>query len=69
VPNAFACVALDWRHRERPCAGETLAIENALHEGLSRAFTSDLYWSKCSVLLEHVFETFSDVQGGLTLGR
>jgi len=37
-----------------------LAIEDALDEGLPRAYTPDLYKSKCSVVFEHVFETFGE---------
>jgi len=37
-----------------------LAIEDTLDEGLPRAYTPDLYKSKCAVVFEHVFETFGE---------
>ena len=39
---------------------DALAIEDALDEGLPRAYTPDLYKSKCSVVFEHVFEKFGE---------
>jgi type I restriction enzyme R subunit len=41
-----------------------LAIEDALDEGLPRAFTPEIYQAKCSLLFEHVFETFGDSDVG-----
>jgi type I restriction enzyme R subunit len=38
-----------------------IVIKDALDEGLPRAYTPDLYRNKCTVLFEHVFETFGDV--------
>ena len=35
-----------------------LAIEDALDEGLPRAYTKDLYRTKCGVLFEHVYESY-----------
>ena len=35
-----------------------LAIEDALDEGLPRAYTKELYAAKCSTLFEHVFESY-----------
>jgi hypothetical protein len=37
-----------------------IAIEDTLDEGLPRAYTPDLYKTKCAVLFEHVFETFGE---------
>ena len=37
-----------------------LAIEDTLDEGLPRAYTPELYQSKCAVVFEHVFEKFGE---------
>jgi type I restriction enzyme R subunit len=37
-----------------------LAIEDALDQGLPRAYTPDLYKQKCSAVFEHVYETYGD---------
>ena len=37
-----------------------LAIEDALDEGLPRAYTPDLYKTKCSVVFEHILEKFGE---------
>ncbi len=53
-------LVLNWRQKAQARAQVKLAIEDALDEGLPRAYTPDLYKSKCSVLFEHVFETYSE---------
>ena len=35
-----------------------LAIEDALDEGLPRAYTKETYQAKCNVLFEHVYESY-----------
>ena len=35
-----------------------LAIEDTLDEGLPRAYTTDLYKTKCGTLSEHVYESY-----------
>jgi len=49
-------LVLDWRRRNDARAKVRLAIEDALDEGLPRAYTPEVYQQKCSVLFEHVFE-------------
>jgi type I restriction enzyme R subunit len=58
-------LVLDWRHRAQSRAQVRLAIEDVLDEGLPRAYTPELYQGKCTVLFEHVFESFGD--GGATV--
>jgi type I restriction enzyme, R subunit len=55
-------LVLNWRHKAQARAQVKLAIEDTLEEGLPRSYTPDVYKSKCAVLFEHIFETFSDVQ-------
>jgi len=56
-----AALVLDWRHRAQARAQVRLAIEDALDEGLPRAFTPEIYHVKRAVLFEHVFDTFGDM--------
>ena len=35
-----------------------LAIEDALDEGLPRAFTRDVYQTKCAAAFKHVYESY-----------
>lgn len=51
-------LVLKWRQKAQARARVQLAIEDALDGGLPRAYTADLYKSKCSVIFEHVFENF-----------
>ena len=53
-------LVLNWRQKAQARAQMKLAIEDALDEGLPRAYTPDLYKSKYSVVFEHVFETFGE---------
>lgn len=53
-----ALLALDWRKRASARAQVRLAVEDALDEGLPRAYTKDLYQTKCNVLFEHVYESY-----------
>jgi type I restriction enzyme R subunit len=53
-------LVLNWRQKAQARAQVKLAIEDALDEGLPRADTPDLYKSKCTVVFEHVVETFGE---------
>jgi type I restriction enzyme R subunit len=53
-------LVLNWRQKAQARAQVKLAIEDTLDEGLPRAYTPDLYKSKCSVMFEHVFEHFGE---------
>jgi type I restriction enzyme R subunit len=55
-----AALVLNWREKSQARAQVRLAIEDALDEGLPRAYTPDVYQAKCTVLFEHVFESFGD---------
>jgi type I restriction enzyme R subunit len=47
-----------WRQRVSSRARVRLAIEDALDDGLPRAYSKDLYESKCSAVFEHVYESY-----------
>ena len=53
-------LVLNWRQKAQARAQVRLAIEDTLDEGLPRAYTPEVFKSKCVVLFEHVFETFGD---------
>jgi type I restriction enzyme, R subunit len=53
-------LVLNWRQKAQARAQVKLAIEDTLDEGLPRAYGPDLYRNKCTVLFEHVFETFGE---------
>ncbi len=51
-------LVLDWRQRAAARAKVRLAIEDVLDDGLPRAYTKDLYRSKCDALFEHMYESY-----------
>ncbi len=51
-------LVLGWRQKVQSRARVRLAIEDALDEGLPRAYTKDVYGAKCSALFEHVYESY-----------
>lgn len=51
-------LVIGWRQRVSSRAGVRLAIEDALDDGLPRAYSKDLYESKCSAVFEHVYESY-----------
>lgn len=53
-------LVLNWRQKQQARAKVKIAIEDTLDEGLPRAYTPELYRTKCAVLFEHVFETFGE---------
>jgi type I restriction enzyme R subunit len=55
-----SALVLNWRQKAQARARVRLAIEDTLDEGLPRVFTPDIFQRKCTVLFEHVFESFGD---------
>ena len=53
-----ALLVLGWRQKIHARAQVKLAIEDALDEGLPRAYTKDVYQSKCAALFEHVYASY-----------
>jgi type I restriction enzyme R subunit len=51
-------LVIGWRQRVGSRARVRLAIEDALDDGLPRAYTKDLYESKCAAVFEHVYESY-----------
>jgi type I restriction enzyme R subunit len=52
-------LVLNWRQKAQARARVKLVIEDALDEGLPRAYTPELYTTKCLALFEHVYERFA----------
>jgi type I restriction enzyme, R subunit len=53
-------MVLGWRQRSQARARVRMAIEDTLDDGLPRAYTPELFQSKCLTLFEHVFERYPD---------
>ena len=53
-------LALDWRRQTQARAQVRLAIEDTLDAGLPRAYTPELYQTKCSGIFEHFYESYPD---------
>lgn len=51
-------VVLDWRQRAQARAHVRLTIEDALDDGLPRAYTPELYQQKVAAVFEHVFGSY-----------
>lgn len=51
-------LVIGWRQRVGSRARVRLAIEDALDEGLPRAYSKDIYETKCTAVFEHVYESY-----------
>jgi type I restriction enzyme R subunit len=51
-------LVIGWRQKVGSRARVRLAIEDTLDHGLPRAYSKDLYQTKCSVVFEHVYESY-----------
>jgi type I restriction enzyme, R subunit len=58
-------LVLNWRQKSAARSQLKLAIEDALDTGLPRAYTPELYRKKCSVLFEHVYESYPERNAGV----
>jgi len=58
-------LVLNWRQKVQARAEMRLAIENALDEGLPRAYTPELYHQKVSAVFEHVYESYPEKGAGV----
>ena len=53
-------LVLNWRQKSSARSQLKLTIEDILDTGLPRAYTPELYNLKCSVLFEHVYESYPE---------
>ncbi len=51
-------LVLGWRQRVTTRARVKIEIENALDVGLPRAYSKEIYESKCSAVFEHVYQSY-----------
>jgi type I restriction enzyme R subunit len=51
-------LVLGWRQKITTRARVKIEIENALDEGLPRAYSREIYESKCSAVFEHVYQSY-----------
>jgi type I restriction enzyme R subunit len=51
-------LVLGWRQKVGARARVRLVIEDALDEGLPRAYSKEIYENKCAVVFEHVYESY-----------
>ena len=51
-------LVLGWRQKISTRARVKIEIENALDEGLPRAYSKDIYEAKCSAIFEHVYQSY-----------
>jgi type I restriction enzyme, R subunit len=57
-------LVLDWRQRAAARSQVRLTIEDVLDTGLPRAYTPEVYQTKCSAIFEHVYESYSEHNAG-----
>ncbi len=58
-------LVLNWRQKSAARSQVKLAIEDTLDSGLPRVYTPELYRQKCSVLFEHVYESYPERDAGV----
>jgi type I restriction enzyme R subunit len=58
-------LVLNWRQKSTARSQIKLAIEDVLDTGLPRTYTPELYRQKCSVLFEHVYESYPERDTGV----
>ncbi|MDO9013080.1 MAG: type I restriction endonuclease subunit R [Gallionella sp.] len=51
-------LVLGWRQKISTRARVKIEIENTLDEGLPRAYSKEIYESKCSAVFEHVYQSY-----------
>ena len=52
-------LTMDWQKTAQSRAKVQMPIEEALDEGLPRAYTPDIYKSKTSIVFQHVIERYA----------
>ena len=58
-------LVLNWRQKASARSSLKLAIEDALDSGLPRAYTPEMYRTKCSAVFEHVYESYPERNAGV----
>ncbi len=58
-------LVLNWRNKTAARAQVQEAIKDVLDTGLPRVYTPELYQQKCSVVFEHVYESYPERDAGV----
>ncbi len=58
-------LVLNWRQKAAARSQLKLAIEDVLDSGLPRAYTPEVFSSKCAALFEHVYESYPEAGSGV----
>lgn len=58
-------LVLNWRQKAAARSQLKLATEDVLESGLPRAYTPEVFSSKCAALFEHVYESYPEAGGGV----
>jgi len=58
-------LVLNWRQKTEARSRLKLTIEDALDQGLPRAYTPEIYRQKCSAVFEHVYESYPERDAGV----
>lgn len=58
-------LVLNWRQKSTARSQLKLTIEDTLDSGLPRAYTPEIYQSKCSAVFEHVYESYPERGAGV----
>ncbi len=58
LERVHGLLVLGWRQKVATRARIKIEIENALDEGLPRAYSKDFYEAKCSAVFEHVYQSY-----------
>jgi type I restriction enzyme R subunit len=62
-------LVLNWRHKTAARAQVQEAIKDTLDTGLPRVYTPEIYRQKCSVVFEHVYESYPERDVGVYSAR
>jgi type I restriction enzyme, R subunit len=58
-------LVLNWRQKAAARSQLKLAIEDVLDTGLPRAYTPEVFSSKCAALFEHMYESYPEAGSGV----
>jgi type I restriction enzyme, R subunit len=60
-----ALLVINWRQKSSARSQVKLAIEDVLDDGLPPVYSRELYAQKCSILFEHIFESYPERDSGV----
>jgi type I restriction enzyme R subunit len=58
-------LVLNWRQKATARSQLKLTIEDTLDSGLPRAYSPEIYQSKCSAVFEHLYEKYPERNAGV----